>query len=243
MNWANFSEKFHPSWHSKIRPFVESEECDRIYEFLKGESKRGVQIAPLSSATFRAFLETPYDEIKCIVLAYCPYHTFKNGLPIADGLALSCSITNYPQPSLEIFYSAIENELYNGLCAPCIKNPNLSFLARNGVLLLNAGLTVAMNKPGSHNLIWEPFMKYLFENVFDVIKVPIILLGKEAQKIEKYIDPYTKVFKLSHPAASSYQGTDWDSEGVFKKVEKILLDTNNHKIQWMDTHEEDDLPF
>jgi uracil-DNA glycosylase len=163
-----------------------------------------------------------------------PYHSLYNKSPIADGLCMSCSITGKLQPSLFQWYNAIENELYNGLCAPCIKNPDLTYLARNRVLLLNAGLTVEINHAGNHNSVWEPFMKYLFENVFDVIRIPIILLGKEAQKIEKYIDPYTKVFKLSHPASASYSGIDWSSEGVFKVVNKIIMDTNGHSIQWMD---------
>ena len=58
MNWDKFKDQFHESWHSKMQPFIESEECDKIYEFLKKESKRGKKIAPLSSAIFRCFKET-----------------------------------------------------------------------------------------------------------------------------------------------------------------------------------------
>lgn len=245
MNFENFKHQFHESWHRKLQPFIESESCDKIYEFLKKESGRGVQIAPLSNFTFRCFKETPFDEIKVILVGMCPYHTFKNNLPIADGLALSCGITNYPQPSLEKFYSAIENELYDGLCAPCVKNPDLLFLAKEGVLLLNAGLTTEVNRAGSHNSVWEPFMKYLFEEVLDIVRVPIIFLGKDAALLEKYVAPYTWTFKLSHPVSASYSGTEWDSKGVFKQVNKILLNTNNHKIEWLDVPKEieDDLPF
>ena len=67
MIWENFQEFFHPSWHRKIRPWVESEDCDRVYAFLKKESKRGKKIAPLSSNVFRAFKETSYDELKVIM--------------------------------------------------------------------------------------------------------------------------------------------------------------------------------
>jgi uracil-DNA glycosylase len=234
MIWENFQDKFHHSWHRKIRPFVESEECDKIYEFLKFEGKRGVQIAPLSSDTFKCFKETSFDELTAVVVGMCPYHTFRNGVPVADGLALSCSAHNYLQPPLEQFYKAIEVEYYKGICAGCIKNPDLSYLANQGVLLLNAGLTVEANKPGSHNSIWEPFMKYLFQEVLDVVRVPVIFLGKESTKLEKYVDPFTWQFKISHPASAAYKGTEWNSEGVFVKVNKILMALNGTEIEWMD---------
>lgn len=233
MNWEKFEDKFHPSWHSKIRPFIESKECDEIYAFLKKESKRGKKIAPLSEHVFRCFLETPLDEVKVIIVGMCPYHVFRNSLPVADGLLMGCSITNYPQPSLDQFYTAVENELYNGLNLHYIKSPDVSYLAHQGVLMLNAALTTEYNKAGNHLHIWEPFMKYLFENVFFTIGTPVIFLGKDAAKLEKYVAPFTWVFKLSHPASASYKNTDWDSEGVFKKVNKLLKDRNNEEIKWL----------
>lgn len=233
LDWNKFETQF-GSWAYKIKPFFMNGGFDKIYEFLKHDSGRGISIAPDSYNTFRAFRETDIDNVKVVIVGLAPYHSFYNGKSIADGLCMSCSITGKLQPSLLQWYNAIENELYSGLCISCIKNPDLSYLAHQGILLLNAGLTVAMNKPGSHNLIWEPFMKYLFQEVFDVIRVPIILLGKEATKIEKYIDPYTWTFKVSHPVSAAYSGTEWNPESVFSKVNKILLDTNNHKVQWLD---------
>ncbi len=53
MEWNKFKDKFHESWHAKMRPFIESEECDKIYAFLKSESKRGKTIAPLSQNVWR----------------------------------------------------------------------------------------------------------------------------------------------------------------------------------------------
>ena len=91
MNWDKFKENFHESWHKKMKPFVESEECDKLYAYLKKESKRGKQVAPLSSNVWKAFMLTPMDELKFVLMGMCPYHTFKNGLPVADGLMMSCS--------------------------------------------------------------------------------------------------------------------------------------------------------
>lgn len=231
MQWEKFKDQFHESWHAKVRPFIESEECDKIYEFLKKESKRGRKIAPLSSNVFRAFRETSLDNLKVVMMGMCPYHTSIGGEYVADGLLMGCSITGKLQPSLEQFYGAIERELYEGVKYK--KTPDVSYLASQGVLMLNAALTTEINKAGSHIALWEPFTRYFFEHMIDTAGVPIIFLGKDAAKYERYIPPFTWSFTLSHPASASYKNTDWDTEGVFGKVNKILKDNNNYEIWWL----------
>jgi hypothetical protein len=142
------------------------------------------------------------------------------------------------QPSLEQFYGAIERELYDGLDLKHFKNPDVSYLAHQGVLMLNAALTTEIGKAGSHIELWEPFTKYLFEEVLYYSGAPVIFLGKDASKYKKYCAPFTWTFTLSHPASASYKNTDWDSEGAFGKVNKILKDNNNFNIEWLDM-----LPF
>jgi uracil-DNA glycosylase len=239
MNFDKFKHYFHESWHDKIRPFIESEECDNIYKFLKTESQRGKKIAPLSNNVYRCFLETPLDELKLVILGMCPYHTLKNDMPVADGLALSCSVTGYLQPSLQQFYDAIEREMYKGgLCLECEKNPELTYLAKQGVLLWNAALTTEINKAGSHLELWEPFTKYVFENILSTAGVPVIYLGKEAAKFQRYSSPFSWNFPVSHPASAAYKNTDWDSEGVFRKASDVLKNNNNLYIDWLN-----ELPF
>jgi uracil-DNA glycosylase len=231
MQWEKFKDQFHESWHAKVKPFIESEQCDKIYEFLKKESKRGKKIAPLSSNVFRAFRETSLDNLKVVMMGMCPYHTTLGGEYVADGLLMGCSITGKLQPSLEQFYKAIERELYEDVKHE--KTPDVRYLASQGVLMLNAALTTEINKAGSHIALWEPFTRYLFENVLDTAGVPIIFLGKDAAKYERYVPPFTWSFTLSHPASASYKNTDWDTEGVFGKVNKILKDNNNYEISWL----------
>ncbi len=231
MQWEKFKDQFHESWHAKVRPFIESEQCDKIYEFLKKESKRGKKIDPLYSNVFRAFRETSLDNLKVVMMGMCPYHTSIGGEYVADGLLMGCSITGKLQPSLEQFYKAIERELYEDVKHE--KTPDVRYLANQGVLMLNAALTTEINKAGSHIALWEPFTRYLFENVLDTAGVPIIFLGKDAAKYERYVPPFTWSFTLSHPASASYKNTDWDTEGVFGKVNKILKDNNNYKIWWL----------
>lgn len=231
MDIDHFKPLFHESWHSKILPFIESEECDKIYKFLKKEGRRGKKIAPLSINTYRAFLETPLDSLKLVILGMCPYHTFHYDKPVADGLLMSCSSTKRLQPSLDKFYDGIIKELYPG--ERFDKSPDLSFLAKQGVLLLNAALTVEMNKAGSHNLIWEPFTKYLFETVLETTGMPVLFLGKEAAKFERYVMPFTFTFKLSHPASASYKDDEWETDGVFTKINNLIKMNNNEEINWL----------
>lgn len=233
MIWENFKDSFHESWHKKMQPWVESEDCDRVYGFLKKESRRGRRIAPLSSDTFRAFKETSFDDLKVVFMGLSPYHTFRHGVPVTNGLLMDCSNTGRLQPSLMNWYDAIERELYNGLNLNLFRDPDLSYLAQQGVLLTNASLTVEMNKPGSHLKIWEGFIQYLLGDVLFGTGVPIVFLGKEAGKYERWVAPFTHKFTVSHPASASYADMEWDSEGVFKKINKILKDSNNYEINWM----------
>jgi len=233
MIWANFKDQFHESWHSKMQPFIESEECDNIYKFLKAEGKRGKKIAPSSSVTYRCFKETSLDDLKVVMIGMCPYHTFYNGVSVADGLLMGCSVTDRLQPSLEKFYEGLEDELSNGLNLKYKQLTDVSYLANQGVLMFNAALTTEVNKAGSHIEIWEPFTKYVMEEILSVTGVPTIFLGKDAAKYEKYTNPFAWNFVLSHPASAAYKQSSWDTEGTFTKVNKILKENNGYEIMWL----------
>jgi uracil-DNA glycosylase len=172
------------------------------------------------------------------MIGMCPYHTAKNGTPVADGLLMGCSVTKQLQPSLEKFYRGIEIELHNGLELTAMNPPDVSYLAKQGVLMLNAALTTEINKAGSHIELWKPFIEYLFENVFQYEDAPIIFLGKDAGRYKKLVAPFKWSFVLTHPASAAYKQCDWDTEGAFGKVNKILEENKNCKIQWLDI-----LPF
>ena len=242
LSWQKFSPMF-GSWADKIKPYFLQGGFDPIYKELKQRSSRGIKIFPSSENVFRAFRECSPDNLRAILVGACPYHSMKDGIIIADGLCLSCGNTNYPQPSLDYFLSSVEKELYHGLCVPCNKKCDLSYLSqKEGLLLLNAGLTVEMGKAVSMNKLWEPFMEYLFKNVFDVFGVPIILMGNDAQKLEKYINPFNTILRVSHPASAAHKNEDyWDSKGVFQELDQILVYKHGKGINWFD--EEEQIPF
>lgn len=233
MLWSKFENSFHPSWHSKIKPFIESQECDEIYKFLKEESKSGKKIAPESKNVFRAFKETSLDDLKVVICVMDSYNKLVDSRVIADGLAMSCSITGKLQPTLKHFYEGLLNELDPLRTENYNLNPDLTYLANQGVLLLNAALTVEINKAGSHLELWKPFTIFLFEKILAYSGVPIVFLGKDAQEYDKYTGIFDTAYKLSHPVSASYNNTIWRTNGVFKTISEILEKNNNQKIQWL----------
>jgi uracil-DNA glycosylase len=192
-------------------------------------------IVPQSDDVWRCFKETPLTDVKVVIVGMCPYHTMnRKGEVVADGLLMGCSHTNYMQPTLDQFYGGIERELYQGLALDRKKNPDVSFLAHQGVLMFNAALTTELNKAGAHQELWEPFVKYLFENVFQFSGIPFVFLGKDAGKTAKYLTGFDWQFPVSHPASASYKNTEWDTEGTFGKVNTLIKQNNGFEIDWLE---------
>jgi uracil DNA glycosylase len=182
MKWESFKNKFDESWWDVMRPFIESKECDEIYAFLKNRSSKGAQVAPASINTFRVFKETKLEDVQCILLFEEPYFFFENEMPIADGFALGCSITEKAQPLLKKFYSNIESELFNGLNLNWnMEEADVNYLAYQGVLMLNKDLTVEKDVTGSHKDLWKPFINHLMLNYVHKYNIPIMFMGKDVK--------------------------------------------------------------
>jgi uracil-DNA glycosylase len=236
LNQAVFKPKFGTYW-DKIKPLFTNGTMDKIYGVLKEESSKGVKIVPDSADVFRAFLLTPIQELKAVIMAYCPYH--QPG--IADGLCLSCSKTGMLQPSLEKWYEAIEFEFNDGMCLKCEKNPDLSFLAQQGALMLNSALTTREGEPGAHQELWEPFTKYVLEEIISLTSAPVVFLGQQARAFSGLIEATNPVYELTHPSFAARNGTRWDSGRTFRKVKEHINKTNNYELFW--DLSMDDLPF
>lgn len=232
MNPELFKNKMTEQWWKKLSLFFESEACDGIYQQLKTFSKEGKKIAPLSNNTFRVFQECELENVNVVIVFMDPYNKFVNGSPIADGVALSCKLTGKLQPTLQHFYNGIEKELYNGLGLELDFSPDIDYLCRQGILMLNAALTVEEGKAGSHIELWKPFTTYLFENVINYMNVPVVFVGKDAQQYMS-ICKSPHQFKLSHPASAAYTGKEWQTDGVFREVNEIVLANNNVKLEWI----------
>lgn len=236
--WEKIAHDFHPSWEQKIRPFMESVECAEIYDQIRKSTSRGKKVAPDHTQTFRAFKETSLAEIKCMFMGLSPYHTMKDGKIIADGVLMSASNTMHLPPSLEQFYNGMERELFPKGEQGILRSPDLTYLCRQGVFLFNASMTCEMLKAGSHVKMWEPFTRYVLEEIITPTNIPVVWLGKEAARFDRYVNPFAWRFPVSHPASAAYNHTIWDSERVFGKVNRVLNEYNGYHIQWCEA-----LPF
>jgi len=227
LNPKLFKPLFHESWWNKIEKFFEL--LDPIYLEIKAQSDRQKEIFPIWEDVFNAFKYTDFDKMKAVVCGIAPYHTKYKREIIADGIALSCSKTGVEHPSLTKWYDAMERD-FKGESIK--RETDLKYLCEEGVFMFNMSLTVEANKSLSHNRIWQPFIKAVFENCIAPSGVPVILLGDECKIAEKWIAPFQWCFRISHPESAAYTDSDWDSQGVFKKVQRIVKDNTGEDLKW-----------
>lgn len=240
MDFKNIENQIDPSWHRILQPMIESPMFDEIISYIRARKELGKVILPDPSVLFRAFKETKYEDMRVILLAQDPYYSRKGDVNVADGLAFSCSNTGVIQPSLEILYRGIEEDLADGMDLNMFKNPDLTHLAKQGVLLLNSALTVELNDPDSHTEVWRPFMKELFFKLNEIHSgLVFMLLGAKAQYHRDNIAPFTHwVVEAPHPAQATHTGGKWNHGKIFSRTNEILKKINNVEIKWYDTVKE-----
>ncbi len=239
MEYEKVMEKF-SSWGPMMRKYIESEEFDKIFITLKQLSQAGKKVAPESKDLFRSFSTCPKDELKVLMIGFCPYHTFKDKIPVADGLAFSCSKTSkieQQQPSLITFYNAMEEDLYKGFNVNHPRHNDLLYLSKQGVMLFNTQLTVLEGMAGVHEELWRSFTTYFLEEVISkyFTGLPIVFYGLAAQKFMKCINPLQHyILAVDHPASISYKGAGaiWDHKKLFTWTSRILKENNNIEINW-----------
>lgn len=235
MQYSKFEHLF-GDWGGKLRPFIESEGMDRIYAKLKEDSQKGRVICPSSINTYRAFDMCKFRDLKVVIMGMDPYPYYFDKSFVADGLAFSCSIMDKTEASLRVLYEAVEDDLYGGLDFNHEKVNDLSYLAEQGVLLLNSALTVEKNSVGSHIELWKPFMIYLIEEVLNpyTMGTVFIMMGEKAQYFTQYINPINHwVFEVEHPANAARKGRKMIHNNVFSKSNQIIKDWGGEKIQWL----------
>lgn len=237
-------------WARYFKPFIESKQAWDIYQRLKEDSKKGAKIFPTSNSTYRAFQMTPPDKLQVLLYGSDPYvGRYKDGKPQATGMALDCS--NAPdgkcQPSLVAFWQGLAKEYDE---KPQYE-PDLSFLAIQGVLLTNRALTAEYQKIGKHNDWWDDFQQFFLQEVIQPFfpGIPIIFMGKDAAKLQKWVFNLSNPsFVIEHPSYAARTGQDWDTKNVFHRVNEIIKQNNGEifQIDWNKKHFEDrlnEVPF
>ncbi|MEJ7768730.1 MAG: uracil-DNA glycosylase [Chitinophagaceae bacterium] len=190
--------KMEAGWKEVLKAEFNKTYFQQITVLLKAEKSAGQVMYPPGNLIFNAFEKTPFDKLKVVLLGQDPYH----GKGQAHGLSFSVADGIQPPPSLVNIFKELHHDI--GLAFPV--SGNLTKWAEQGVMLLNASLTVRAAEPLSHSRIgWTNFTDAVIKNV-SALKENIVFLlwGKYAQEKQILIDE-TKhlVLKAAHPSPFS----------------------------------------
>ena len=190
------------------------------------EEKKKFRVYPPGPLIFNAFRLTPFDRVRVVLLGQDPYH----GPGQAHGLCFSVMKGIAPPPSLVNIFKEIQNDL--GIPIP--SHGNLERWARQGVLLLNATLTVRANQAGSHQRQgWETFTNAVIRELSKQrVGLVFLLWGKFAQEKEALIDSNRHyILRAAHPSPfSAYNG--FFGCRHFSKTNEILQKHGLEEIDW-----------
>jgi uracil-DNA glycosylase len=213
-------------WKTGLNDQFNSEYFTSLKNFIYSEKAEGKVIYPPADCIFAAFDLTPFEKVKVVLLGQDPYH----GDGQAHGLCFSVPTGITPPPSLVNIFKEMKNDL--GIPPP--KHGNLQKWAKQGVLLLNATLTVRANSPGSHQKKgWENFTDEVIGMLsYQKSGLVFILWGKYAQAKEALIDK-TKhfVLKAAHPSPFSADSGFFGCKH-FSKTNEILVQQGKEPIDW-----------
>ena len=221
--------KIEPTWKAVLTDEFSKDYFAALTAFVKDEYKKGA-VYPAPKNIFRAFDLCPFDKVKVVILGQDPYHGpgQANGLcfAVGEGLALP--------PSLQNIYKELQNDL-NNQGRSLIKTGDLERWAKQGVLLLNATLTVAAKTPGSHqNKGWEEFTDAAIRALSDRREhLVFILWGNYAKAKGAHIDRSKHcVIESPHPSPfSAYSG--FFGSKPFSKTNTYLQKTAQTPIDWL----------
>lgn len=184
-------------------------------------------VFPQPKQIFRAFELCPPKETRVVILGQDPYHT----PGVADGLAFSTHSGNQIPPSLQNIFKEIESE-FDGQCN---KDPDLTRWARQGVLLLNASLSVQKSEPNSHSKYgWHTFTDAVISAISDNCEnVVFILWGAFAKEKTWLIDETQHcILTSTHPSPlSAHRG--FFGNNHFKKTNEYLKENGRKEINWI----------
>jgi len=222
--------KLHPSWLEPLKGEFESAYMQTLRQFLVTEKQAGKRIFPKGNEWFRALDLTPLENVRVVILGQDPYH----GEGQAHGLCFSVQPGVRIPPSLVNIYKEMEQDL--GI--PPARHGFLEHWASQGVLLLNAVLTVQMGMAASHQgRGWERFTDAIIRLINERAgPVVFMLWGSYAQKKAAFVDSIDKggrhlVLKAPHPSPLSAHNGFFGC-GHFSKANNFLKARGQKPIDW-----------
>ena len=220
------SIKLERSWKNVLADEFSKNYMIELNSFLQREFEQGKIIYPKHDDIFSAFNNTPFDQVKVVIIGQDPYH----GPNQAHGACFSVRPGIKPPPSLKNIYK----ELHSDINFNIPSHGYLEHWSKQGVLLLNAVLTVEQGKAGSHhNKGWELFTDRIIDLLNSNLENIIFLLwGSPAQKKCKNIDASKHfILKAPHPSPlSAYRGFFGCKH--FSKTNEILNKLGKSPINW-----------
>ncbi len=222
--------KLHPSWLEPLRAEFDSPYMQALRSFLVAEKDAGKRIFPKGSEWFRALDLTPLEEVRVVILGQDPYH----GPGQAHGLCFSVQHGVRTPPSLVNIYKELESDLR----IPPARHGHLEHWAKQGVLLLNAVLTVQMGQAASHQgRGWERFTDAVIRLV-NAKPEPVVFMlwGSHAQKKAAFVASIDRggrhlVLKAPHPSPLSAHNGFFGSRH-FSQANAFLKSRGLKPIDW-----------
>ena len=212
------------TWTEILAPIKNTEYFTTLWEKVK-EEYQTTKCFPPKDQIFRAIELTPFEEVKVVIIGQDPYHNDNQ----ANGLCFSVSDKVKAPPSLKNIFKELEDDL--GIK----KNSNeLEMWAKQGVLLLNATLTVRAHEANSHkDLGWEQFTDFIIKEISDKKEnVVFVLWGAFAQKKAGLIDASKHfVIQSAHPSPFSVHKGFFGSR-PFSKINQFLEEKGKEPINW-----------
>ena len=223
-------EKEKINWTAFMQKQFQEPYMKEIEKIILKDKKEGKIIYPFKEDIFKAFILTPFDKIKVVIIGQEPYNDGN-----ADGLAFSCKYEI--SPSLDNINKAI-NKSYETVPKSfgIIGKLSLEQLATQGVFLLNSSLTVVKGHAKSHLKIgWEEFAVNVINYIDTHSKYIVYLLwGKHAHEYEPLLtNPKNLIIKAQHPAAAAWKKNEWDYNNCFIKANEYLESCNIAPINWL----------
>lgn len=213
------------NWDKILQEEYKKDYFKKIVDFINKEYKEKICYPP-KSRILRALSLTDYDNVKVVILGQDPYH----GVNEANGLAFAVSNGVKLPPSLQNIYK----ELYDDLKLPPANVGNLECWAKEGVLLLNAVLTVEKDKAASHKDIgWQNFTDAIIKKINELDRpIVFILWGNFARSKKALItNPKHYIIESTHPSPfSAYHG--FFGSKPFSKTNNFLKEKGIKEIDW-----------
>jgi uracil-DNA glycosylase len=216
-----------PSWAKHLAGEFEKEYFAELTNFVKKEYQEG-KVYPAPKNIFRAFDLCPFDKVKVVILGQDPYH----GTGQANGLAFAVNENEAAPPSLQNIFKEIQSDLGKPLVHT---SGDLSRWAEQGVLLLNATLTVRAHTAGSHQEKgWEQFTDAVIKALSEEREhLVFILWGNYAKAKGAHIDR-TKHLVLESPHPSPFSAASgFFGSKPFSKTNEYLVAHDEAPIDWL----------